>query len=223
MRPLEVVAVLIIVALLVLWVVWLRASRLDRLHRKVVSARAVVAAQLVRRGTVAAELATSGLLDPVSSVVLGESAWQALAVSTTASTAAPDTPAVLGESEWRQLGVSTTTVPGAPAGLVAPAAQVTPGPAESELTAALTEMLSDEAEVDRLAADPLGAELLDQLAAAWYRVQLARRIHNEAVAQALRVRRGWMVRTFHLAGSAVEPTTLELDDSMPMTMSERHG
>ncbi|MCL2423510.1 MAG: hypothetical protein FWD11_06385 [Micrococcales bacterium] len=212
MSWLEIVAVVVIVALLVLWMVWVRASRLDRLHRKVVSARAVVAAQLVRRGTVAAELATSGLLDPVSSVVLGESAWQALGVSTTASSAAPDTPAVLGESEWKQLGASTSAPD-------ARAAQ--PGPAESELTAALTELLSDEAEVDRLRADALGAELLDQLAAAWFRVQLARRIHNEAVAQALRVRRGWMVRTFHLAGSATEPRTLELDDSMPATMSDQ--
>ncbi|MCL2850631.1 MAG: hypothetical protein FWE61_11425 [Micrococcales bacterium] len=203
MRPLEIIAVLIIVSLLVLWAVWLRASRLDRLHRKVVSARAVVAAQLVRRGSVAAELATSGLLDPVSSVVLGESAWQALAVSTTASTTAPDARAVLGDA--------------------ASAVQPAPGPAESELTAALTELLSDDLEVERLRADPLGAELLDQLAAAWYRVQLARRIHNEAVAQALRVRRGWMVRTFHLAGHAAEPKTLELDDSMPATLSEQRG
>jgi len=161
----------------------------------------VVAAQLVRRATVAAELATSGLLDPVSSVVLGESAWQALAVSTTASTTAPDTRAVLGDA--------------------ASAVQPGPGPAESELTATLTELLSDDPEVDRLRDDPLGAELLDQLAAAWYRVQLARRIHNEAVAQAQRVRRGRLVRTFHLAGHAAEPKTLELDDSMPQTLNEQ--
>lgn len=204
MRPLEVFAVLFIVCALVLWAVWLRASRLDRLHRKVVSARTVVTAQLVRRATVAAELATSGLLDPVSSVVLGESAWQALAVSTTASTTSGDTRVVLGET--------------------ASAVQPGPGPAESELTAALTELLSDDPEVDRLRSDPLGAELLDQLAAAWYRVQLARRIHNEAVAQALRVRRGRLVRAFRLAGHAPEPKTLEMDDSMPQTLNEQsHG
>ncbi len=201
MRPLEVVALLVIVLVVVFWAIWLRASRLDRLHRKVVAARAVVTAQLVRRATVAAELATSGLLDPVSSVVLGESAWQALAVSTTASTAAPDTRAVLGDA-------ASAVPPGS-------------GPAESELTATLTELLSDDPEIDRLRADPLGAELLDQLAAAWYRVQLARRIHNEAVAQAQRVRRGWLVRTFHLAGHAPEPTTLEMDDAMPQTLSEQ--
>ncbi len=199
MRPLEVVALLVIVLVLVVWAIWVRASRLDRLHRKVVAAWAVVTAQLVRRATVAAELATSGLLDPVSSVVLGESAWQALAVSTTASTTAPDTRAVLGDA--------------------AIAVQPGPGAAESELTATLTELLSDGQEVDRLRADPLGSELLDQLAAAWYRVQLARRIHNEAVAQAQRVRRGRLVRVFHLAGHAAEPQTLELDDSMPPTLN----
>ena len=201
MNPLDIVALLFVVLVLVFWAIWVRASRLDRLHRKVVSARAVVAAQLVRRATVAAELATSGLLDPVSSVVLGESAWQALAVSATASTTAPDARAVLGEA--------------------ASAVQPGPGPAESELTATLTELLSDEQEVDLLRADPLGGELLDQLAAAWYRVQLARRIHNEAVAQAQRVRRGRLVRAFRLAGHAAEPQTLELDDSMPQTLNEQ--
>ena len=40
--------------------------------------KAVVDAQLVRRATVAAELATSGLFDPVSSVLVGEAAWAAL-------------------------------------------------------------------------------------------------------------------------------------------------
>ncbi|MDR3068677.1 MAG: hypothetical protein LBU50_04155 [Cellulomonas sp.] len=200
MRPLEVLGLLVIVLVLVFWAIWLRASRLDRLHRKVVAAWAVVTAQLVRRATVAAELATSGLLDPVSSVVLGESAWQALPVSATASTTAPDTRAVLGEAAG--------AVPG-------------PGAAESELTATLTELLSDEQEVDRLRADPLGSELLDQLAAAWYRVQLARLIHNEAVAQAQRVRRGRLVRIFHLAGHAAEPQTLELDDSMPQSLNEQ--
>lgn len=201
MRPLEIVALLFIILVLVAWAIWVRASRLDRLHRKVVAARAVVTAQLVRRATVAAELATSGLLDPVSSVVLGESAWQALAASTTASTTAPDTQAVLGDA-------ASAVPPGS-------------GPAESELTGTLTELLSDEAEVDRLRAGPLGAELLDQLGAAWYRVQLARRIHNEAVAQAQRVRQGWLVRNLHLAGHAPLPRTLEMDDAMPQTLNEQ--
>ena len=61
----------------------------------------------------------------------------------------------------------------------------------------------------------VGDELLGTLSAAWYRAQLARRFHNEAVAQAERVRRKWWVRLFHLAGHAPMPATVELDDAAP--------
>ena len=198
MTPLEIIGLVVIVAMLLVWVAWVRASRLDRLHRKVTSTRAVVTAQLVRRATVAAELATSGLLDPVSSVVLGESAWQALVASSPAPPSGARAP-------------QEPTAPHTP--------PLSPGSAESELTITLTQVLSDPDEVERLRRDGLGEELLGQLAAAWFRVQVARRIHNEAVAQALRVRRGWVIRTFHLAGRAAAPTTLELDDSWPQTLS----
>jgi hypothetical protein len=49
-------------------------------------------------------------------------------------------------------------------------------------------------------------------------VQLARRFHNEAVAQAQRMRRGWAVRTLRLAGRAPMPQTLELDDAWPAAL-----
>lgn len=64
--------------LLLLWMVWVAANRLDRLHRKVAGSRAALETQLVRRASAAAELAASGLLDPVSSVLVGEAAWAAL-------------------------------------------------------------------------------------------------------------------------------------------------
>ena len=78
MRWSEITVYVTIVLALALWWLWVAASRLDRLHRKVGTSRAVLDAQLVRRATVAAELATSGLLDPVSSVLVGEAAWAAL-------------------------------------------------------------------------------------------------------------------------------------------------
>jgi len=96
MRPTEVLALATMVLVLAGWLLWISASRLDRLHRKVVSSRAVVDAQLVRRATVAGELAASGLLDPVSSVVLGESAWQALTAATSSSP--PELRALLDDS-----------------------------------------------------------------------------------------------------------------------------
>lgn len=196
------VALLVVVVLaLIAWLVWVRASRLDRLHRKVGASRAVVDAQLVRRASVAAELATSGLLDPASSLVVGEAVWE----SWTAG-GAGDVPAGLLPADLRELL-------GAPpaAGGTADRAQV-----ESELTAALRMILDDPDEVAALADDPVGGRLLEALAAAWYRVQLARRFHNEAVAQTQRVRRGGVVRLLRLAGHAPEPRTLELDDAWPL-------
>ncbi len=47
------------------------------------------------------------------------------------------------------------------------------------------------------------------------RVELARRFHNDAVAQAQRVRRKRVVRWARLAGHAWMPVTFEIDDAMP--------
>ncbi|MFE7528141.1 hypothetical protein ACFU7Y_20840 [Kitasatospora sp. NPDC057542] len=46
------------------------AGRLDRLHARIDAARAALDAQLVRRASVAMELATSSLLDPAASLLL---------------------------------------------------------------------------------------------------------------------------------------------------------
>ena len=199
MRWSEITVYVTIVLALALWWVWVAATRLDRLHRKVGTSRAVLDAQLVRRATVAAELATSGLLDPVSSVLVGEAAWAAL--STEANELPPDLLALLGPDD----------VPTGGAALLA----VDRGGIESELSATLREALDDPDEVAVLRADPAGDELVDLLASAWYRVQLARRFHNEAVAQTARARRGPLVRLLRLAGHAPEPRSLELDDAWP--------
>lgn len=53
------------------------AGRLDRLHARVDSTRAALDAQLVRRAAIALEVATSGLLDPASSLVLAGAAHDA--------------------------------------------------------------------------------------------------------------------------------------------------
>lgn len=194
--------VLAVVAVLV-WLVWVRASRLDRLHRKVGASRSVVEAQLVRRATVAAELATSGLLDPVSSVLVGEAAWEALMTQVTAEPGDDHLPVDL-----REL-LATDAAVAAPVGWDARAR------IESNLSATLREVLIDPDEVAALHEDPVGDALLDELGSAWYRVELARRFHNEAVAQTQRVRRGVLVRLLRLAGHAPEPRTLDLDDAWP--------
>jgi len=197
------------VVLLLGWATWVEASRLDRLHRKVTASQAVLDRQLVRRATVAVELASAGVMDPVSSVLVGEAAFAALEVSDRGpDPLAPPMPDLL-----------APPMPDLPAPLMPdptdPVAVVDRGLVESELSSTVRAALEDPAEVAFLREEPGGAELVDALAAAWYRVQLARRFHNAAVAQTLRVRRQPVVRTLRLAGRAPAPQALEFDDAWP--------
>ncbi len=68
----------IVVALVLLGVYlsW-TAGRLDRLHARIDAARAALDAQLLRRASVAQELATAGVLDPAASIVLYQTAHAA--------------------------------------------------------------------------------------------------------------------------------------------------
>ena len=64
------IAIVIAAALFIgVYVSW-RAGRIDRLHARVDMAQAALDATLVRRSSVALELATSGLLDPATSLLL---------------------------------------------------------------------------------------------------------------------------------------------------------
>lgn len=210
MRWSEVVVLVVAVVGVVLVVGWRAATRLDRLHRKVVASRIALDAQLVRRSSAAGELVVSGALDPVAALLVadavvatggsGGQGGRELAV------AVPDladevrgvaTGRVIGEALGEGLGSERTD-------------------AESDLSAALRGVLDTPEEVARVSAVPGGTEVLEQLAAAWFRVQLARRFHNEAVAQTQRMRaKGW-VRLARLAGRAAMPQTVELDDAWPV-------
>lgn len=71
--------VVLIVLVIVLWgfyVSW-RASRLDRLHNRCEGARTALDLAMVRRSAVAYELASSGLLDPATSLLLTDAARRA--------------------------------------------------------------------------------------------------------------------------------------------------
>jgi hypothetical protein len=61
-----VVAAALLIGMYVSW----RGGRIDRLHARVDMARAALDATLLRRSSVALELATSGLLDPATSLLL---------------------------------------------------------------------------------------------------------------------------------------------------------
>ena len=217
----ETAVVVIVLLALVAWLLWMSASRLDRLHRKVVASRLALDSQLVRRSAAAADLAASGALDPVSSVLLAEAAHEAsvaddrggrelvVAVPDLADLVALTRQDAADHRAPSRKGVSRAVG----SGLSDDRAQ-----AESILSATLRTVLEDPAEVDELYESPDGTALLDALAAAWYRVQLARRFHNEAVAQAQRVRSKVVVRAVRLAGHAAMPDTVELDDSWPAAL-----
>ncbi|MDO8145079.1 MULTISPECIES: hypothetical protein [Isoptericola] len=187
----ETALVVVVLVGLALWLGWVTASRLDRLHRKVVASRHALQAQLDRRGRVSVDLASAGLLDPASAVLLADAALAALDV--------PDRTADPRPSEAFSLR-----------GLPPERER-----AESALSMTLRSVLEDPDEVAELRVTEVGDDLLGDLYSAWYRAQLARRFHNEAVAQARRARRPRVVRWLRLAGRAPLPRTVELDDQMP--------
>ncbi|MFC8797929.1 hypothetical protein ACFT2C_09385 [Promicromonospora sp. NPDC057138] len=174
---------------------WRGASRLDRLHRKVAASRIALDAQLVRRASAAVELAASGALDPASAVLVADAAYAASDVAPVTSPAAALKMDGLGPDRER---------------------------AESGLTATLREAMGAPEAIRVLLSGPAG-EVVEALADAWYRATLARRFHNEAVAQARRVRRVWYVRLFYLAGRAPIPRTVELDDVLPHALEPNGG
>jgi hypothetical protein len=71
--------IVLVVLAVVLWgfyVSW-RASRLDRLHNRVEAAHTALDLALVRRSSAAAELASSGVLDPATSLLLADAVLRA--------------------------------------------------------------------------------------------------------------------------------------------------
>ena len=82
------VIALVVLALLIAlgWYLSYSAARLDRLHAKVEGAMSVLDAQLVRRAEASLELATSGALDPASSLILADAAETRICVMLSAST-----------------------------------------------------------------------------------------------------------------------------------------
>ncbi|MEP7159551.1 MAG: hypothetical protein ABI746_00440 [Dermatophilaceae bacterium] len=102
------------------------------------------------------------------------------------------------------------------------AAQVEREAIESELTHALrlvtaagqagTQSATREQNVD----DSVRTEALTRLDDAHQRVTMARRFHNDAITDVLRLRRNLLVRVFRLAGYTDLPRTVEFDDDLPL-------
>jgi hypothetical protein len=70
------IIVIAVLAMIGVYISW-RAGRLDRLNARVDAARFALDAALVRRSSIALELASSGLLDPATSVLLAGAAHDA--------------------------------------------------------------------------------------------------------------------------------------------------
>ena len=70
------IIVIVVLAIFGVYISW-RAGRLDRLHARLEAARFALDAALVRRSSIALELASSGLLDPATSVLLAGAAHDA--------------------------------------------------------------------------------------------------------------------------------------------------
>lgn len=182
----------IVIGLLV-YSYWTTANRLDRLHRKVEASRTALDHQLIARAIAVGDLALSGIVDPASSLVLSQAAFD-----------------VREASEHDEL---EDIVAGHHGGFSEERLS-----AESNVSRVLREALNDITD-DSLDGDPtLGA-----LASACYRAELARRFHNEAVAQARAVRQRRIVRWLRMAGSAPWPQTADYDDSPPELLVGRRG
>jgi len=87
--------------------------------------------------------------------------------------------------------------------------------AESDLTKSLVAAFGDPEDVAEIRGDATDGNLVDELAAASKRVQLARRFHNDAVRAARALRSHRLVRWLHLAGRAPMPQAMDFDDTAP--------
>ena len=62
--------------------------------------------------------------------------------------------------------------------------------------------------------------IVQELAQCCYRIELARRFHNDAVGAALLLHKRLLVRVFRLAGNTPLPTAIDMDDAFPEKLQE---
>jgi len=176
-----VIAAALFVGVYVSW----RAGRIDRLHARVDMARAALDATLLRRSSVALELATSGLLDPATSLLLASAVHGTRA----GGSGGVGTPGQQGGDRPRDL-------------------------AESDLTRALRAAFSQPAFRSSLSGSDGADELLAEVEAASHQVFLARKFYNDLVAVTRDARHRPLARLLRLSGKADIPVFFEMDDSL---------
>ena len=218
----DIVIAVVAVLFLGVYVSW-RAGRLDRMHTRLQAARAALDVTLVRRSSVALELASSGFLDPATSLLLASAAHEARGQVRSGS---EQPPAERGRVERppAELALAELALaewgPGErPPGELAP--YLEPGDelarselAQSNLSRALRAAFTQPGFRSALEATDGAGELIAEVEAAAQQVFVARKFYNTAVAVTRGARRKPLVRLFRLAGNAPLPQFFEIDDSL---------
>ncbi len=203
----DIVIVVALALFIGVYVSW-RAGRIDRLHARVEMARTALDVTLLRRSSVALELATSGLLDPATSLLL------AAAVHGTrpGGYGGAGSPSPGGSGGMGPPGKNSG---GDLAGVVPPETTQRPRDlAESDLTRALRAAFSQPGFRSSLSGKEGADELLAEVEAASHQVFLARKFYNDMVAATREARRRPLARVLRLSGKARAPEFFEMDDSL---------
>ncbi len=198
----DIVIIVAIVLFLGVYVSW-RAGRLDRMHTRLEAARAALDVTLVRRSSVVLELASSGFLDPATSVLLADAAHEARDSGDRHRTRNPDgelTQIYLPQTELAQTEL-----------------------AQSNLSRALRAAFAQPGVPAELAGQDGATDLLAELEAAAHQVLVARKFYNTAVAVTREARRKPLVRLLRLAGNAELPEFFEMDDSLAVEEDDGAG
>jgi len=213
----EIVIAVVAVLFLGVYVSW-RAGRLDRMHTRLQAARAALDVTLVRRSSVALELASSGFLDPATSLLLASAAHEARGEVRSGS-GQPPAERAPAELALAELAPAEWGPGERPPGELAP--YLEPGDelarselAQSNLSRALRAAFTQPGFRSSLEATDGAGELIAEVEAAAQQVFVARKFYNTAVAVTREARRKPLVRLFRLVGSAPLPQFFEIDDSL---------
>jgi len=213
----DIVIAVVAVLFLGVYVSW-RAGRLDRMHTRLQAARAALDVTLVRRSSVALELASSGFLDPATSLLLASAAHEARG-EVRSGTGQPPAERAPAELALAELAPAEWGPGERPPGELAP--YLEPGDelarselAQNNLSRALRAAFTQPGFRSSLEATDGAGELIAEVEAAAQQVFVARKFYNTAVAVTREARRKPLVRLFRLAGNASLPQFFEIDDSL---------
>jgi hypothetical protein len=219
----DAIIVVVVVAILGVYVSW-RAGRLDRLHARLEARRAALDVALVRRSSVALELASSGLLDPATSLLLASAAHDARSAQNSRGwEGGHGQGAGQGQKGGQGAGQGQKGGQGQKAGQRREDGKNGQELPESDLTRALRAVFGQPGFRSSLDGTEGADELLSELEGAAHQVFLARKFYNDAVAATRAARRPPLVRLLRLAGGAPLPEFFEIEDSLVGTGEAGQG